>query len=603
MAARARLWRMGIRIAAFLLLAPLPPILYLSHFGFPDRMTRKLIEAADEEGYCLEVKGMRLDVFEGIVVAGPKLLRKGIVGLPVFEAEEIILGFRILGASGTHRIHRITVKNGTLRPESSPRQPKERRKDFPSLDCKLVLDNCRVHQLPLTHFSCNINAHESKLRISDIHTEIGRSDMSGFLTGEVIYNSANKRFSGHTTSDFDPNELVAFLGTRSMGGLVSLIHSFSFPDRPPWVEARFDGCNETNLTLTVDATVKARGFRRYGVDVRQGDSQVKVHLSENRKYVALCPLIVANDGGSAEINLTIDLINNTVSFIGSGNADPRDIMKAIDPATKDFLNPYHIGGPTKYSASGFLNVTNLDSCNIEVTAEAKSFGLPQFVADECSFDFRRTGRLTTVSNLQARIFDGRISATVAIEPVNASTNIHFRVSGKADKVSFKDIARAFTGRNSLPEGLIGELSGNINIEGLYGKGLEHTIGGTGSVKIRDGNLFQLPLFGQLSDMLARKIPGLGYVLRQDVASGSFNIVNGSVQTDALRIEGDILSLKADGHYDIPSDQLAFDVELRFLRNKTWVGEVLQTILLPVTKLFRVRLKGSLDKPGWSSVNF
>ena len=419
----------------------------------------------------------------------------------------------------------------------------------------------------------------------------------------MIYNSANGEFSGRTTSDFDPNELVLFLATRDMGGLISLIHSFSFPDRPPWVEAGFAGNYDTNLTLTVDAAVKARGFRRYGVDVRQGDSQVKVHLGGNREFVALYPLVVANNGGSAELNLTIDLNTSTVSFIGTGNADPRDIMRAIDPVTRDFLNDYHIGGPVKYSARGFLNVTNLDSCNIEVTAEAKSFGLPQFVADECSFEFRRTGRLTVVSNLQARIFGGTIAATIALEPISISTNIYFRANGTADKVSFKDFARALTGRNNLPEGLVGELSGNINIEGMFEKGMEHTMNGTGNVKIRDGNLFQLPLFGQLSEMLARKIPGLGYVLRQDDASGSFNIIRGSVQTDALRIEGDILSLKAEGNYDIPSNQLAFDVELRFLRNKTWVGEVLQTILLPVTKLFRVRLKGSLDKPGWSSVNF
>ena len=156
---------------------------------------------------------------------------------------------------------------------------------------------------------------------------------------------------------------------------------------------------------------------------------------------------------------------------------------------------------------------------------------------------------------------------------------------------------------AVKNNLTGELSGNIVAEGLLGKGNEHTFDGKGELHIRNGNVFQLPLFGKLSDMLARRVPGLGYVLRQDSADTTFSIERGKLKTDALRIEGDILSLKADGNYDIMADRLDFDVELRFLRNKTWVGEILQTIMLPVTKLFRVRLQGDLDDPTWNSVNF
>lgn len=607
MAARVRLWRLAVRVTAVLLLAPLPPILYLSHFGFPDRITRRLIDAADSEGYCLEMKGMRLDIFEGIVVDGPRLFRKGVLGLPAFEAGEVIVGFRILGAAGPQRIQRITIRNGKLRQAKTPREtPTEQpraRTAFPTLACRVHLENCDVHGLPFSRLSCNVLTRGSQLRIDNVQTDIGWGNRTGRLTADVSYNSADDLFTGHTASDFDPNDLVPFLRTRNMNGVISLVQSFAFPDRPPRMETSFAGRAGADFSLTVDGKVKVRGFRRYGLYVRQADSRVKVQLGGAREFVTLCPLVVARDDGSAEVDLTIDLTKNTVSFIGTGNADPRAVMRAIGPATADLLNDYHIGGPVTYSARGFLSTTNLDICDIEVTAEAKSFGLPRFVADDCSFVFRRKGCVTVISNLQARVFDGMISGAITFAPDACSTNTRFRASGSVDEVAFRTFAQALTGGNSAKEGLAGKLSGKVTAEGLACKDFGRTIDGKGSLYINDGNLLRLPLFGDLSDMLAKSVPGLGYVLRQDTASASFDIVHGKLRSDELRIEGDILSLKADGSYDMQTDQLDFDVELRFLRNKTWVGEILETVMLPVTKLFRVKLKGTTDNPRWTSVNF
>lgn len=605
MAARVRFWRLAIRLAVVVLLAPLPPILYLSHFGFPAGVTRRLVAAADANGYCLEMKGMRLNIVEGIVVDNPRLFRKGILGPPILEAAEVTIGFRVLGVVGVQRIHRITVRNGTLRPGASePDANHERnRTPFPTLDFQAVLENCEVHHLALPHFSCNVNARNNKLRVDNVRAQIGRGEKTGFLTGEFTFNSTNGRFTGRTASDFDPNDLVGFLNTRKMDGVVSVIQSFAFPDRPPWIETRFAGCADTNLTVTVDGRVKARDFRRYGLDVRQMESQVTVQIGGSREFVALCPLTVSRDEGSVEVDLTIDLVNSTVSFIGSGNADPRAVMRAIDPATRDLLDDYHIGGPARYSARGFLNTTNLDICSIEVTGEAKAFGLPRFVADECSFTFRRTGHVITISNLQARVFDGKLTGTMSFEPQPGSTNMHFSADLGIEKVSLRKFAQALKKNAELRKGLDGVLSGEITASGVLGDEMERSIDGKGRLLVKDGNLFQLPLFGQLSGILAERVPGVAYVLRQDSANASFNIVQGKIQTDALRIEGDILSLKANGSFDIKTEQLAFDVELRFLKNKTWVGDILQTIMLPITKLFRVRLRGDLENPQWHSVNF
>ena len=99
------------------------------------------------------------------------------------------------------------------------------------------------------------------------------------------------------------------------------------------------------------------------------------------------------------------------------------------------------------------------------------------------------------------------------------------------------------------------------------------------------------------------VPGLDYVLLQTDARTEFKLHDGVASSEEVRVEGDLLSLKADGRYDLATKEIDFDVELRFLKNKTFVGELLQTVLLPMSRLFGVRLSGTFSDPKWESVNF
>ena len=101
MIVRVRLLRHFIRLLAIAVLVPLIPVLYLSHFGFPRRVTERLVAAADREGYSLEAGKVRLDIWEGVVVDRIRLFRKGVLGPPIFEAEEVTVGFRA-GSDGVY---------------------------------------------------------------------------------------------------------------------------------------------------------------------------------------------------------------------------------------------------------------------------------------------------------------------------------------------------------------------------------------------------------------------------------------------------------------------------------------------------------------------
>ena len=123
--------------------------------------------------------------------------------------------------------------------------------------------------------------------------------------------------------------------------------------------------------------------------------------------------------------------------------------------------------------------------------------------------------------------------------------------------------------------------------------------GRGSVKIKDGQLAQMKLFAGLTDALAKRVPGIGFIVNQTDASCDFTVTNGVFATENLYIEGGLVSLKARGTYDIVSDNLDFIVRVRFSKNESLASKLIHPVTWPFTKLLlEFKATGSIDSPDW-----
>src|SRR5207253_985154 len=60
-----------------------------------------------------------------------------------------------------------------------------------------------------------------------------------------------------------------------------------------------------------------------------------------------------------------------------------------------------------------------------------------------------------------------------------------------------------------------------------------TMNGKGEVEVRNGDVFAIPLFGPLSDILNKIMPGVGYRVARK-ANMSFTIKDGMAKTSPLR---------------------------------------------------------------------
>jgi hypothetical protein len=122
----------------------------------------------------------------------------------------------------------------------------------------------------------------------------------------------------------------------------------------------------------------------------------------------------------------------------------------------------------------------------------------------------------------------------------------------------------------------------------------HSWNGYGHANLRDGLLWELPIFGILSRPLDALMPGVGNS-RFSEGSGTFVIVNGAIQSTDLEMRAAALRLQYRGTVDFDGGINA-RVTAEPLRDTPVVGSIMSTILSPVAKLFAYRITGTMKEP-------
>src|SRR5437879_13890121 len=84
--------------------------------------------------------------------------------------------------------------------------------------------------------------------------------------------------------------------------------------------------------------------------------------------------------------------------------------------------------------------------------------------------------------------------------------------------------------------------------------------GSGKVEVSNGDVFAIPIFGPLSGILNKIVPGSGYSIARH-ATADFKVQNGIIHTDDFEAAGALFSML--GHADIHflDDKLDFNLRL------------------------------------------
>ena len=122
--------------------------------------------------------------------------------------------------------------------------------------------------------------------------------------------------------------------------------------------------------------------------------------------------------------------------------------------------------------------------------------------------------------------------------------------------------------------------------------------GSGRADITGSELGQLNLFGPLSSALSGTLINLGS-FSLDTVAAPFVLNADRIRFDDLRVTGPSALIQARGDYLLDGGTLDFTAKIHhFDENTSMLGSAFNFVLTPFSKVFEVKLQGTLSKPSW-----
>jgi hypothetical protein len=404
----------------------------------------------------------------------------------------------------------------------------------------------------------------------------------GSLTAEHHADDKTKDFYWRLSSTLDLTSLGPLLPPDAQEGL----DLFSFTEAPA-VEAEIWGRYHDGERTGFRGKVALTNFQF------RGESFTGVQTSlgyTNRILRFLQPNVQRRVGRARADGLTADFNKQFVYLTNAhSTVDPMVIARVIGAHIARAIEPYVFSNPPVGHVYGMIPLHGEAGADVHFELDGGPFHWWKFNLKHIRGEINWLGSRLILTNLQADFYQGQAAGDAAFSFVR---------EGGPD---FDFVVGA---TNVLLQALMGDLSSHSNhlegrLNGLLAVTKANTddwrsVYGYGELNLRDGLIWDIPIFGIFSPVLNGIAPGLGNS-RATAGSCGFVLTNGVIYTDDLHIRTPTMRMAYRGTVDLQS-QVHARVEAELLRDVWLVGPLVSTVLWPVTKLFEYKVKGELEDP-------
>ena len=317
----------------------------------------------------------------------------------------------------------------------------------------------------------------------------------------------------------------------------------------------------------------------------------KIHFGDGA--VTYDDLRVTRDEGVGTGSFTYDFAKHEVRISNiKSSLKPVDAVFWIDPDLWRTVAPYKFRQPPTVTANGVYQFAGGKNTRLEINVDAPSGMDYVFLGKTLPFDRIASQLIFTNDRLQivdlhGGLFAGNVRGGADISLARGNPRFHANIA--VNDVDFPHVTDLYYDYKTSH----GALSGSYDFNGF---GTEaRKMNGSGKVKVTNGDVFAIPIFGPLSGILNAMLPGTsGYSIAHE-AVADFTIKSGIIHTDNLEIAGRLFSMIGSGDIHFLDDKL--DLDLRIDPKGPGI------LLAPVYKLFEYKGEGSLKKPDWHPKRF
>ena len=427
--------------------------------------------------------------------------------------------------------------------------------------------------VPFSHLNANFSWDGERTLVRDIRVQ----NQGGQLNAELL--DAPGDFRMNIDSTINPIGLRVFVSPS----LQQFLNEWDW-QRPPTVRLVIRGQDHKPETWQGDGTITLERARFRGVAMNS--AVAKLHFGDGA--VTYDDLRVTRDEGVATGSFTYDFKKHEVRIANvRSSIYPHDVIFWIDPDLLKTVVPYKFRRPPNLTANGVYQLDGGKNTRLEIGVEAAGGMDYVFLGKTLPFD-RLSGKLIfTTDHLQLTEINGTLLAGDArgsadISLAHDDPRYHANLTLKG--IDFPRLTDLYFQYKTAQ----GQLNGTYDFDGFGSDARK--MHGQGKVKVTNGDVFAIPVFGPLSDLM----PGIGYSIARQ-ATATFTIKDGIIHTDDFEAAGRLFSMLGHGDIYFLDDKL--DVDLRMSANGPGF------LLTPVYKLFEYTGEGSLKHPDWHPKRF
>ncbi|MBR0057149.1 MAG: hypothetical protein IJP66_07450, partial [Kiritimatiellae bacterium] len=361
----------------------------------------------------------------------------------------------------------------------------------------------------------------------------GRGEPDQTLRGRISVEPSAPSVEAFGAGLLDFSRLAPALRDLDCPGIAAELEKFEFPARPPQVGVRFYW-NPPRQIRSLGLSIESGPMRYNGVRLSALSGEVCVGGGESWNRVDIDPLEARRPEGAASGFLSIDIGRGALSFDCASSLDPLHLAEMTGLVGPGSLPDVEFEGPADIRCSGTLGMGEGGEAltSVKVSASAPAATARGFRFSRIAVSGGVSGSVIDFPRISAQAMDGTLEGS-------------FRASGAGDGRTVS----ASLAASGVPQAqwafLLGreadaQAGGTLDMRATYDGPLAELGGevptrgrGTFSADIREARLFRIPLFAGLTDILAKYVPGVNFLVDQGEAHVRASIDDGRWNISSL----------------------------------------------------------------------
>ncbi len=479
-------------------------------------------------------------------------------------------------------------------------------------DFHLILDYPEILGLKPHRVTAKVEVTSKRLLIDDIHIDWPNETHAMKIDGLFFLDFVSRSLHGEARGESVQAHIRPLLEALDVPVSFPYFDAFTEITQPIQADGTFDA-DLTNNDFRMRLWLEPILGRYNGVKMDRAKGLLDLYVYTRDRYLntdltVQLPYAFDPEGkklsGELKVHSTNDLTR--LSFDVTSELALEDALAIADFMERETIDVLQCETKPFVTVKGHsgISAADADYNNLAFYAKLARGSFLGFQLRDVETDFAIQGERLNFTKLDAHgKMGGRYQGDAYLSfPGYEGTNITFGVRLTCTDGRLKELADFSNYETGAHDG---KVDGHLTLTGRVSSEQADysSFNGSGSIRITEGYLAQMKLFAGLTELLADKVPGVGFLVNQSQASADYTIKDGIFYSDNIFIEGEVFSLKAWGSYDMIRDEMDFTVRIQFMKKESWLGKVVHPVTWPFTKLLlEFKAKGSLADPTWEYIS-